>query len=93
MITKLAEGKAELIELLTKFSEKYEVDHTELVQVVGYALDEIKYPAVPTGTLTPKGEAEAKAERDKGIKPKAPVKPATDIKPPPAPSLNLATAK
>jgi uncharacterized radical SAM superfamily protein len=85
MITKLAEGKAELIELLTKFSEKYEVDHTELVQVVGYALDEIKYPAVPTGVLTPKGEAEAKAEQDK--KAKAPVKA------PPAPSLNLATAK
>ncbi len=87
MITKLVEGKAELNKFLTEFQKKHEVDHAELVQVVGYALDEIKNPPVPTGTLTPKGEADLKAEREKHVK--APSKPAATLPPPPAPKLNL----
>ncbi len=77
MIAKLTEAQAELVETLTKFAEKYEAaDHAELVQVVGYALDEIKAPPALTGTLTPKGEAEAKANKDR-----KPTSPATQVNP------------
>lgn len=87
MINKLTEAQAELVEALTKFQDKYECDHAELVQVVGYALDEIKNPPTPTGTLTPKGEAELKEKQD------AEAKKTSKTSPPPAPNLNLATAK
>lgn len=73
MINELHKAQAELTELLTKFRDKYDATHDELVQVVGYALDAIKYPAVPTGTLTPKGEAELKEKEAKdGKKPVSP---------------------
>ncbi len=64
MINELEKVKAELIKFFTDFRDRNGADHNDLVQVVNYALDEVKNPAAPTGTLTPKGEAELKAKQD-----------------------------
>lgn len=75
---------------LTKLRDEFEATHDDLVRVVGYAMDAIKFLSAPTATLNEKGLAEKKA-KDEQAKSKStvaprPASPATQVKPTATPS-------
>jgi len=65
MIDNIQKVQEDLAKTLTKIRDDNNANHAELVQVVEYALESVRYPAIPTGTLTPKGEAELKTKDEK----------------------------
>lgn len=71
-----------LQETFTKAKKDHELTHDELVQQVGYALDEIKYPPAPGVTIT---DQKAYDEGQKNPAPAPPEAPSpTDQKSPKA---------